>query len=176
MAKRQLTISPFVDPSDAVIDPMNVRIELVDEDNRRISGLIAPDGTPIADLEDLVVGSVALVTDIWPQSDIEGLPAFGSSASSASYYLVTLERPETHFRVQMRTQVADGGALDWLEFIHAAGPVTPPDLSVDQLIADVIASLEADGRLLPVPANEGDVLVYTGGAWTATDTLSGGSA
>lgn len=176
MAIRTLTIPPFVDPGDGTIDPMLVTIDLVDQDNRRISGLLSPDGDPIADRLELSIGATEVTQDLWPQSDIQGLPEYGSSAPADTYYLVSLERKSTRFRSRIRTQVAAGGALSWLEFMSGAGTVVPPGLTLEEIIQDVITALETAGRLLPVPANEGDVLVYTGGAWTATDTLSGGGA
>lgn len=43
--------------------------------------------------------------------------------------------------------------------------------TVAQLTADITATLESAGRLLPASPSEGDILIYTGGAWIATDTL-----
>jgi hypothetical protein len=43
--------------------------------------------------------------------------------------------------------------------------------SIADVIADVITALESAGRLLPEAASEGDILIRSGGAWIATDTL-----
>jgi len=159
MSSRSLTIQPFVDPSGTGID-VDITIDLVDEYNRRVTGLTDPDGDPIMDRVQVTMSDESQIIQIWPNEEIEGIAPAGAAASADTYYLITILHRSTRFREKVRTNVGSGGALDWATFL-AGGVITPGSSTAGAIRDDVIAALG-----LPVaPPSDGSYYAFKDGAW-----------
>lgn len=168
MSARTLTIPPFELP-DGSNPTLRLEIALVDENNRRIQGLLTADGQPIVDRVDLEVSDTQATVDLHPQPEIEAVLNYGSTADqSSSYYLVSLENRATRYRHVFRTQIASGGALTWAEFAAGQGPLTGGQVSVWLTHPDD-ASVHVPGD-----ATSGQMAVMgAGGNWQAIDPPAG---
>jgi len=160
MSSRSLTIQPFIDPADVVID-VDITIDLVDQYNRRITGLTDPDGDPIMDRVQVAMSGESQIVKIWPNEEIEGIAPAGSSASANTYYLVTILRRSTRFREKFRTNVGSGESLDWATFL-AGGVITPGSSTAGAIRDDVLAAL---GTIVSAPPSDGSYYAYKDGAW-----------
>jgi len=160
MPSRSLTIQPFISPSGEGID-VDITIDLVDQYNRRVTGLTDPDGDPIMDRVQVSMSDESQIISIWPNEEIEGIAPAGSAASADTYYLVTILHRSTRFREKLRTNVGSGGSIDWATFL-AGGTITPGSSTAGAIRDDVLAAL---GTIVSAPPSDGSYYAYKDGAW-----------
>ena len=130
--------------------PATVSITLVDADGLQRIGWQVSTGQQVTEYQGESLRLADLVVPLTPQDDI----AIDADASP-TYYLVQLladRRTESY-----TVQVPDSGAEQQL--VDLVGAAAIPAGSI------------LEGRLLPATADEGNILIYSGGAWIATDTL-----
>lgn len=131
--------------------PATVSITLIDADGLQRIGWQVSTGQQVTEYQGESLRLADLVVPLTPQDDI-AIDASGSG----TYYLVQLladRRTESY-----TVQVPDSGITQELMDLVGAAAIEP---------GSILA-----GRLLPATADEGSFLIFSGGAWIATDTIT----